>query len=1274
MQQRLLRWLILAAGMTLATTSAALAQVPTEWVNFGSTPNVVLLSGAPQLTVGGAPVALTTGDYLAVYDPSDGQLVGAGEVEFVQGTGYVVRDVSIAFDTDPNDGIDEGLSAPGPVTLRYYSATNNRIYTLSNDGSTVVTFQSGNPSLGVYNSVYNDPGDPITFVAPASPSVSITSGAAASGVAGTAGSFNVTTTGGASTTFSLNGAPAGVTVVNNGNGSAALNFDGTLVPGTYNFTVYAQDGGVGFDSQAFTLTVSAAPNQAPTATNLTQSLNLNEDAANTAIGDIVVSDANPGDQITATITLNTPAAGAFTNLGTGAYNAATGAYTVTGTAAQVNAALAGLTFSPAANFEGVVTASARVRDAAGTGPADGTLTFTVAGMPDAPTATNLTQTISATAGSNSAIGDIVVTDPDMGETITATVTLSDPAAGAFANLGTGAYNAGTGAYTVTGTVAQVNAALAGLTFTPAASFQGPVTVSTVVRDAAGAGPAAGTITFNVTRINTAPTDIMLSANTVAENSAVGTLIGTLTATDAQGGAMTYTIVSVDGVSGAGPFSIAGDQLRVNGPLNFEAKNSYTVRVRVTDSDGAGFTKNLTVTVTNVPEAPVVTAIPAVTAPISAPFTFNVSAGDPEGTALTYSAVGLPAGLSINAATGAITGTPTTLQGATPVTVTVTDASGASTTVTFNFTVAAFVNQAPVITSAPSFNAFVGMAAAFTVTATDANGFQDVSFSLTGAVPTGVTLADGGGSSNQATLNVGANVAPGVYTFTINATDGVDTTTQTFTLTVSEILPITINGQEDEGPRTIQLNLAAGQSVSSFTQPTGNAGTVTLAGNVFTFTPTANFNGSTSFTYNVVNGQGATVGTGTVTLNVAGVPDAPIFVQPPALNAFVGENFSFPVQVSDADGDPIMITASGLPSFLTYDAATRTLSGRATAADVGAYEMLLSAGGGEATLRVRLRVWAVRALTAVADTATTMEDMPVAVRVTANDFGSLEGGLELVSVTQPANGTAVVSNQAEVTYTPRANFSGTDTFTYTVRESQGGTVTGTVTVRVMPVNDAPPAVMITSPANGSNIVLAGDSQQRLNVTLAVDGMNVDADTLDYVLQLSTSQDFASVLFEQSVGMNTGFYVTYGDLAQLLRANGVQTGRPVELWARVVTRDRGGLETVGERRFITVELGTLTANEAAELPQAFALKGNYPNPFNPSTTISLDLPASAEVSIEVVDLLGRRVMLLPAQAISAGANRSVQVDAAALASGTYLYRVTAKMANATKVATGRMTLVK
>ena len=96
--------------------------------------------------------------------------------------------------------------------------------------------------------------------------------------------------------------------------------------------------------------------------------------------------------------------------------------------------------------------------------------------------------------------------------------------------------------------------------------------------------------------------------------------------------------------------------------------------------------------------------------------------------------------------------------------------------------------------------------------------------------------------------------------------------------------------------------------------------------------------------------------------------------------------------------------------------------------------------------------------------------------------------------------------------------------------------------------------------------------------------------------------------------------------------------------------------------------------SESPNSFILKGNYPNPFNPSTNIAFALESPSNVSIEVYSIIGQKVMTIPAQRMSAGANQSVLLDASGLASGMYIYRVTARTANNTLTKTGRMTLIK
>lgn len=181
-------------------------------------------------------------------------------------------------------------------------------------------------------------------------------------------------------------------------------------------------------------------------------------------------------------------------------------------------------WTPAGNAHGTLNAFEVV--ARDNGDADSstnvTAQVTVDAVNDAPTATNLVSTSSYTEGDASVpFVDIVVSDVDAGETITATLTLADTTTGTLSSNNGASYDGGTGEWTITDSVANVNIALANLVFNPAANNDRDTTISVNIDDGNEDGGSAltGTITLDVTPVNDAPTIGDATLDSIAKNTA-----------------------------------------------------------------------------------------------------------------------------------------------------------------------------------------------------------------------------------------------------------------------------------------------------------------------------------------------------------------------------------------------------------------------------------------------------------------------------------------------------------------------------------------------------------------------------------------------------------------------------------------------------------------------------------------------------------------------------------------------------------------------------------
>jgi spore germination protein YaaH len=162
-----------------------------------------------------------------------------------------------------------------------------------------------------------------------------------------------------------------------------------------------------------------------------------------------------------------------------------------------------------------------------------------------------------------------------------------------------------------------------------------------------------------------------------------------------------------------------------------------------------------------------------------------------------------------------------------------------------------------------------------------------------------------------------------------------------------------------------------------------------------------------------------------------------------------------------------------------------------------------------------------------------------------------------------------------------------------------------------------------------------------------GQTYPEDWPDYVTPVGASASALNYNASRIAGVQ--YSGTFGN--GFLPGHLVYVAFAVETIASAVTRS----DMMG--RIIQFFEGTTSAGTPEELPEVFSLSQNFPNPFNPSTTIRFSVPAKAPVRLTVIDMLGREVATLVDEELEPGTH-TVQFNAqsVAVASGTYLYRLT------------------
>ena len=201
-------------------------------------------------------------------------------------------------------------------------------------------------------------------------------------------------------------------------------------------------------------------------------------------------------------------------------------------------------------------------------------------------------------------------------------------------------------------------------------------------------------------------------------------------------------------------------------------------------------------------------------------------------------------------------------------------------------------------------------------------------------------------------------------------------------------------------------------------------------------------------------------------------------------------------------------------------------------------------------------------------------------------------------------------------------------------------------------EPPSPFELISPKNNEQLTT---TRPTFNWNKSID--NDPNDYAKYTLVVSKDSLFTDVVLEQMTSVDT----TYTPEVDMLNN--------AKYYWKVIATDTDSLVT--QSKTLAFILGDLSVSNESEsvLPEQYILSQNYPNPFNPSTQIQYALPEATEVTLEVFNSVGQKVMELVNGQQSAGYHTAT-FDASGLSSGVYLYKLTTPSFTETK----KMLLIK
>ena len=632
-----------------------------------------------------------------------------------------------------------------------------------------------------------------------------------------------------------------------------------------------------------------------------------------------------------------------------------------------------------------------------------------------------------------------------------------------------------------------------ITYTPPANYSGSVAFTYQILDSAGGDTDSAGVTVSVVSVDDMPY-AMDDSGELSEDGSL-TLDVLDNDSDVEGDAFFVSAVS-DPPHGSAVISTGLDQITYTPDADYFGSDSFSYTIQETENSAATATANVTLTITSVNDAPVSNYNASVSTDEDTQLTESFTAADVDGDELTitvkdgngpsHGSLLLGEGSYIYQPVGDFNGTDS-------FTITVSDGTAevdCIVTVTVNA-----VNDAPV----PSYSATVSTdedtPLTESLTATDID-LDELRY----------TVKDGNGPANGTVdlIEDGYTYTPnanyfGTDSFTITVGDGTNEVDCAITVTVNSIndAPVpsfsaSVETDEDTPLNGVFTATDADGDELSIAVKDGSGpshGTLELVEGGYTYTPNTNYNGSDNFTITVSDGTAAVDCAITVTINA--VNDAPV----PSYTASVSTDEDTPLTESltatDVDLDELnySVKDGNGPANGTLELIEGgyTYTPNANYYGADSFTITVSDGTNEVDCAITVTVNSVNDAPVPSYTAdvSTDEDTSLTESLTATDVE-----LDELTVSIKTDGThgTVVLIEGGYTYTPNADFNGTDSFTITVSDGTND-VDCVIKVTVNAVNDAPVPVFTPKVSTNEDTPLS----ESLTAT------DVDLDELTYTVK-------------------------------------------------------------------------------------------------------------------------------------------------------------------------------